>query len=78
MSQASTQAWKGLLTLCCGTILSLQMRKLLDTEASISLEAKAALEEAQGALATAKAEAAQQLAKLRRDLDHRWGRRVTA
>lgn len=47
------------------------MRKLLDTEASISLEAKAALEEAQGALATAKAEAAQQLAKLRRDLDHR-------
>lgn len=49
----------------------LQLRKLLDTEASISLEAKAALEEAQGALATAKAEAAQQLAKLRRDLDCR-------
>lgn len=49
----------------------MQLRKLLDTEASISLEAKAALEEAQGALATAKAEAAQQLAKLRRELDHR-------
>jgi hypothetical protein len=77
MLQASTQAWKTeLLTLCCGAILSLQMRKLLDTEASISLEAKAALEEAQGALATAKAEAAQQLAKLRRDLDHRWGWQV--
>jgi hypothetical protein len=52
-------------------LLLLQLRKLLDTEASISLEAKAALEEAQGALATARAEAAQQLAKLRRDLDHR-------
>jgi hypothetical protein len=49
----------------------LQLRKLLDTEASISLEAKAALEEAQGALEAAKADAAQQLAKLRRDLDHR-------
>jgi hypothetical protein len=49
-----------------------QLRKLLDTEASISLEAKAALEEAQGALATAKAEAAQQLAKLSRELDHRY------
>jgi hypothetical protein len=49
----------------------LQLRKLLDTEASISLEAKAALEEAQGALATAKAEAGQQLAKLRGDLDHK-------
>lgn len=47
------------------------MHKLLDTEALISLEAKAALEEAQSALAAAKAEAAQQLAKLRRELDSR-------
>lgn len=52
--------------------LHVQLRKLLDTEASISLEAKAALEEAQGGLATAKAEAAQQLAKLCRELDHRY------
>lgn len=48
-----------------------QLRKLLDTEASISLEAKAALEEAQSALSAAKAEAGQQLAKLRRELDSR-------
>lgn len=47
----------------------LQLRKLLDTEAAISMEAKAALEEAQAALQAAKAEAAQQLAKLRKELD---------
>lgn len=54
----------------------MQLRKLLDTEASISLEAKAALEEAQAALAGAQAEAAQQLARLRRDLDTKCARRL--
>lgn len=49
----------------------LQLRQLLDTEASISLEAKAALEEAQSALTAARADATNQLAKLRRDLDHK-------
>ncbi|WIA13452.1 hypothetical protein OEZ85_007032 [Tetradesmus obliquus] len=48
-----------------------KVRKLLDTEATISLEAKAALEEAQCALAAAKSDAMQQLAKLRRELDSR-------
>jgi hypothetical protein len=48
-----------------------QVRKLLDTEATISLEAKAALEEAQCALESAKNDAMQQLAKLRRELDSR-------
>jgi hypothetical protein len=55
----------------CAALHALQVRKLLDTEATISLEAKAALEEAQCALAAAKSEAAQQLAKLRRELDSR-------
>lgn len=49
----------------------MQLHKLLDTEAAISLEAKAALEEAQTALQAARAEAAQQLAKLRRELDNK-------
>jgi transposase len=49
----------------------MQVRKLLDTEASISLEARAALEEAQCALTAAKSDASQQLAKLRRELDSR-------
>lgn len=47
------------------------MHKLLETEAAISLEAKAALEEAQSTLQAAKAESAQQLAKLRRELTAR-------
>ena len=44
------------------------MRKLLDTEAAISLEAKAALEEAQALLTAARTDATQQLARLRREL----------
>lgn len=52
-------------------VVPLQLHKLLDTEASISLEAKAALEEAHAALAAAKAQATQHLAMLRRDIDHR-------
>jgi hypothetical protein len=45
-----------------------QLRKLLDTEAAISLEARAGLEEVHAALAAAQADAAQQLAKLQREL----------
>lgn len=45
------------------------MRKLLDTEAAISLEAKAALEEAHKAGDVSKAELQQELARVRRDLD---------
>lgn len=55
----------------CTALPCAQVRKLLDTEATISLEAKAALEEAQCALAAAKSDAMQQLAKLRRELDSR-------
>lgn len=50
---------------------NVQLRKLLDVEAAISLEAKAALEEAQAALATANTEAAHQLAKLQREMGNR-------
>eukprot|EP00878_Enallax_costatus_P040039 GHUV01046013.1.p1 GENE.GHUV01046013.1~~GHUV01046013.1.p1 ORF type:complete len:1080 (+),score=460.51 GHUV01046013.1:920-4159(+) len=45
-----------------------KLHKLLQTEAAITLEAKAALEEARSTLQAAKAEGAQQLANLRRDL----------
>lgn len=55
----------------CAAARCPQLRKLLDAEAAISLEARAALEEAQAALCAAKAEAAGQLAKLRRDLERR-------
>ncbi len=45
------------------------MRKLLDTEAAISTEAKAAIEEAHRKLQAQKSEAAAELARLRREVD---------
>lgn len=52
-------------------VVCLQLHKLLSTEAAITLEAKAALEEAQSALQAVKADATQQLSKLRREIDTR-------
>lgn len=48
-----------------------QVRRLLETESCISLEARAAAEEAQRRLALAQQEAATELARLRRELDRR-------
>jgi hypothetical protein len=53
------------------TLMNLQVRRLLETESCISLEARAAAEEAQRRLALAQQEAASELARLRRELDRR-------
>jgi hypothetical protein len=49
----------------------MQLRKLLDTETSISLAAKAALEEAQRAAEAAANRYTAELQKLKRDMDHK-------
>lgn len=49
----------------------MQLHKLITTEAAITLEAKAALEEAQSALQEVTAEATQQVAKMRREINTR-------